>query len=520
MSEKNGPALEMTHIRKRLGNAPGIADFSLRLEKGKIHGVLGESRTGKTALARMLGGECAPESGDIQIESQDVDVRNPRIAAAWGIGCAGEESPYVAGLSVIDHLVLGSEFAPSGKLSKRAVRREGPELCERYGIPLDLPSLRAEEMTRADWLWAEILRMVLQEKDILVLDEPDAIFTQQEMDQLVSVLRKICEVGSAALLLSRRPETALACDQVTVLRPGAPAETYLTSEATPEDLAMLMRGEAEALPMEKKEVSLGAISLEVRRLTVHDRESAADPAHEMSFEVRAGEIVCLLGRPDHGWNALTAALLGAEEIAGGRIRLNGKDVSLASVEERIRAGVACLPRDARTWSAAGECTLEENLALPRYREFQESGWVKRRKRREAAGQILETGSGLVQVELDSLPDEIEEEALRLAVLLRETERKPALLIVEEPTRHVSEQAAARICESLFSVRANHRAVLVLTSQPEEALRLADRIFVVHEGEIMGEFDPAYTSERELGWYMSGQWQQQRYGGSAVEGEDE
>ena len=517
MSEKNGPALEMTHIRKRLGNAPGIADFSLRLEKGKIHGVLGESRTGKTALARMLGGECAPESGDIQIESQDVDVRNPRIAAAWGIGCAGEESPYVAGLSVIDHLVLGSEFAPSGKLSKRAVRREGPELCERYGIPLDLPSLRAEEMTRADWLWAEILRMVLQEKDILVLDEPDAVFTRQEMDRLTSALRSICQNGSAVLLFSRQPETVLrACEAVTVLCPGGPAETYLTSEATPEDLALLMRGEDAAARTEKKEVSLGGMALEARRLTVRDREGAADPARDLSFEIRGGEIVCLLGRPDHGWDAVAAALIGADETAAGRIKLEGKDVSRASVRERIDAGMAYLPWNVRELCAVSDLTLEENLALNCYREFQESGWVKRRARREKMGSLLES----IGNDLSAMPDKMEEEALYQAMLAKELERKPALLIVEEPTRHVSEQAAARICESLFSVRANHRAVLVLTSQPEEALRLADRIFVVHEGEIMGEFDPAYTSARELGWYMSGQWQQQRYGGSAVEGEDE
>lgn len=511
--------MEMLHISKRYGDSSGIADFSLRLEKGNIHGVLGESRTGKTTLARILNGICPPDEGTIQIEGNEALLKNPRTAAAWGIGCTEEESPYITGLSVFDHLALGSAFAPSGKISRRTVKKQAEEACGQYGIPLDI-SLRAEEMTRADWLWAEVLRMVMQEKDILVLDEPDAVFTQQEMDRLISVLRKICEAGSAALLLSRRPETALACDQVTILRPGAPAETYLTSEATPEDLTLLMRGENAPLPLEKKEVSLGAITLEVRRLTVHDRENAADPAHELSFEVRAGEIVCLLGRPDSGWDALTAALLGAEQMAGGRIRLNGKDVSVASVGERIRAGVACLPKNVRTWSAARECTLEENLALPRYREFQESGWVKRRKRRDAASQILETGSEPIQVELDSLPDEMEEEALRLAVLARETERKPSLLIVEEPTRHVSARTAEAIREHLLSVRANHRAALLLTSQTEEAMRLADRILVVYEGEIMGEFDPAYTSARELGWYMSGQWRQQRYGGGAIEGEDE
>ncbi|MBR3106256.1 MAG: ATP-binding cassette domain-containing protein [Clostridia bacterium] len=515
----NTLALEMLHISKRFSDSFGIADFNLRLEKGTIHGVLGERQSGKTVLARMLNGMCAPDSGSVLIEGEKVQLRNPRSAAVWGIGCAGEESPYVAGMSLIDHLLLGSEFAPSGKLHKRDVRKQAAEVCKRYEIPLDLSS-RADDMTRAEWLWVEVLRMILQEKDILVLDEPDAVFTRQEMDQLADVLRKVCKNGAAALLLSQCPETVLSvCGQVTVLRAGMPAETYLASEAEPEDFARLIRG-SEPVSAEKKEVSLGRMTLEVRRLTVRGEGNAADPAHELSFEVRAGEIVCLLGRPDHGWEALAAALIGAREPADGRIKLEGKDVTGASVQERLQAGVAYLPYNIRKLSAAGECTLEENLGLNRYREFQESGWVIRRRRRENAAHILETAGLSDQAAPDCLPDGMEEETLRLAMLSRELERKPPLLIVEEPTRHVSERTAEIIRERLFSVRANRRAVLLLTSQAEEAMRLADRILVMHEGEIMGEFDPAYSSVRELGWYMSGQWRQQRYGGRAIEGEDE
>ena len=510
----------MLHISKRYGDSFGIADFSLRLEKGKIHGVLGERRTGKTTLARMLDGLCAPDAGTIRIENEEIQLRNPRVAAAWGIGFAGKQSPYVAGMSLTDHLLLGSEFAPSGKLSRRGIRKQAEEIGKQYGIPLDL-TLRADEMTRADWLWAEILRMVLQERDILVLDEPETVFTQQEMDLLVSVLKAICRDKSAVLLLSRRPETVRnACEVVTILRPGMAAETYLTNAVSQEDLMFMMHSTDSLPSTERKEVSLGNIVLEVRRLTVHDSQSAADPAHELSFEVRAGEIVCLLGRPDHGWDALTDAMLGTREIAGGRIRLEGKDVSFASVRERLRAGIACLPRNVRQWSVVGEYTLEENLALNRYMDFQESGWMNRRKRRNEAIQILESESASIRADLDSFPDDIEDESLRLALLSRETERKSVLLMVEEPTIQVSERTGEAIRKRLLSVRANHRAVLLLTGDAEEAMGLADRILVVYEGEIMGEFDPVNTSVRELGWYMSGKWRQQRYGGSAIEGQEE
>ena len=525
MTERGGKtigdsALEMLHISKRIGDAAGIADFSLRLDKGCIHGVLGGHCAGKTTLCRILNGMCIPDSGSILIEGDEADLRTPRSAAAWGIGFAGEESPYVHGLDLIGHLMLGSEFAPGGRLRKRTVRRQAAELCEQYGIPLDLDS-RADEMNRAEWLWAEILRMVMQKRDILVLDEPDAIFTQQEMDALVSVLRKICGAGSAVLLFTHRPETVLsACEEATLLCPGRPAETYRTSEATAEDFACLMRGENVQQAPEKKEITVGGIVLEVRRLTVRDQDSADDPAHDVSFEVRSGEILCLLGRSDSGWDALSAALMGAKETVGGRVRLEGRDISHASVRERLLSGMAYVPRNIRELDTVESFTLEENLSLHGYRAFQESGWIKRRQRRNEAALILAASGVSGQADLDSYADELADESLWLAMLARELERRPALVIVEEPTRHTSERTAAFIQEQLLSVRANHRAVLLLTSQPEEAMGLSDRVLVLHEGEIMGEFDPANTSARELGWYMSGQWRQQRYGGAAIEGEDE
>lgn len=510
----------MLHIRKHLGDSAAIADFSLRLKKGSIHGVAGASGAGKTALARILSGQLPPDSGSIVIDGEEIPVRSPKTAAAWGIGIVGEESPYVPGLSLIDHLVLGSEFSPGGKLRMRAARKLAEELCERYGIPLETDQ-RADEMTRAEWLWAEVLRMVMQERDILVLDEPDAVLTRQEMDTLISVLRKICGSGSAALLFSRCPDTLLnACEEITLLTPGRPADTYLASEATAEDLIRLMRGENTPPPAEKKEITLGGIALEVRRLTVRREDGAVGPAHELSFEARSGEILCLLGRPDSGWDALGAALIGAKETIGGRIKLEEKDVSRASIRERLRAGMAYLPKNVRGLDTARDFTLEENLALHAYRAFQESGWIKRRQRSREASRILEASGAPGQVGLDSFPDELNDETLWLVMFSRELERRPALLIVEEPTRHVAERTAAFIQEQLLSVRANHRAVLLLTSQPEEAMKLSDRILVLHEGEIMGEFDPANTSARELGWYMSGQWRQQRYGGAAIEGEDE
>ncbi|MBR5109369.1 MAG: ATP-binding cassette domain-containing protein [Clostridia bacterium] len=482
--------------------------------------MLGEIGTGKTALFRMLGGFSTPDSGSIRIDGEEVRLFSPRVSAAWGIGCAGGESPYVAGLSLAEHLVLGSEYAPSGKLSKRKVLEQAAGICEKYHIPFDIAQ-GMDEIGCGDWLWFEILRMLLQQKDILVLDAPDDIFTQQQMDRLISVLQNICKAGNSVLILSRRPETVInACGQVTVLRPALPAETFSSAEIHAEDLYRIMDVEKDDWPIGKKEVSLGSIVLEARRLTVRGENDEKDPAHELSFEVRGGEILCLLGSIDYPWDVLAASLIGSKKQADGRIRLLGKDISHAPCGERIRAGIACLPKNIRENGFIDDFTLEENLALPQYRTFQESGWIKHRQRKKDTERILRASGASDLMALDSLPEETDDEALRLILLTRELERRPILLIVEAPACCAASKTAAFIREKLLSVRADHRAVLLMTSQPEEAMRLADRILVLHDGEIMGEFDPKYTSVRELGWYMGGQWRQQRYGGGAVEEEED
>ena len=307
-------------------------------------------------------------------------------------------------------------------------------------------------------------------------------------------------LGSAALILSRSMDTLQAvCDEVTPLPEVAPSKFIQT-------------------PV-KKEIAPGGIVLEARRFTVRDMESEADPAAGISFEVRAGEILCLLGRPDHGWDQVGAALMGTGSNVSGLVRLLGKEITHASARKRLAMGMAYLPKD---WTRLGMIegfTLEENLALERYREFREGGWIHRRLRRNEARKML-AESGLTDTAaLKDFPGDLEDEELFRLLLARALDRKPVLLIAEEPTRRASAETAAFIRETLFAHRANHRAALVLTSQPEEAMELADRILVLHDGEIMGEFDPAYTLTRELGWYMSGQWRQQRYGGSAIEGED-
>lgn len=510
----------MLHITKQFSDSPGIADFCLSLDKGNIHGVLGKRRSGKTTLTRMLGGLSIPDSGSIRIEGKEVLLRSPRASAVWGICCAGEESPQVAGLNLTEHLVLGSEYAPSGKINKREARKQAAEISQKYGIPYDAAQ-PMDEMNRGDWLWLEILRMVLQKKDILVLDEPDTVFTQQEMDRLVSVLQMLCKDGNSVIVFSRFPETIMnTCGQVTILRPGLPAENCLSAEKDTEYLYAAIQDEPDEQLTGKKEVSLGSIVLEARRLTVWDDDNAGYPAHELSFEVRGGEILCLLGRADYPWDTLAAAFMGTKKQADGRIRLMGKDISHTNPGERINAGIAYCPKNIRAYGFCDNLLLEENLILPQYKAYQESGWIKKRQRKKDTDRILRASGASDAADLDSLPNEINDDALRLILLTRELERRPLLLIAESPTCHTADITAASIQEKLLSVRTDHRAVLLLTSQPDEAMRLSDRIMVLHEGEIMGEFDPKYTSVRELGWYMTGQWRQQRYGGGAVEGEDD
>lgn len=492
--------MELLHISKHCKDTEPLRDFTLQVKKGEIHGVLGDRQSGKTTIANILLGLCQPDSGSIMIDGEAIRLGNPRTAAAWGVGGAGETSPYVAGLDVTAHLLLGAEFAPCGRMNRKTAKNRAHALCGQYGIPLDLEELRAEDMTRAEWLWAEILRMVLQEKDMLVLDEPDTVFTSQEMETLSAVLRKLTEDGNSVLLLSRKPETVQAmCDQVTVLG-GGPAPRALA----------------------KKDISLSGIALETRNLSIWDEISGIPAAKDLSFEARSGEILCLLSASQTGWDAFTAVLTGEKPPVKGRIRLNGKEINRLSVRERIRAGLCVLPRDAARFGIVGGLTMEENLALYRYREdgFQDGGWVKTNHRRNYARGVLEK-AGLLEGENEKqYPEELSHDELLRAVLARELDRNPCVLVLQEPTRHMSADMYADFWSQVLSFRAARHAVLLLTDQPEEAMRFADRILVLFEGEIMGEFDPQYTAEQELGWYMRGLRRQHRYGGQAVEGEDE
>ena len=509
----------MLHIFKRMDTKEEIRDFSLRLLKGDIHGLLGDRQTGKTLIAQMLSGQKKPDQGEIRLDQERARLNRPRDAAVWGIGVADGLNAYVSGFDLMDHLLLGAEYAPSGKIRKKKVRLQAKEIIQDFGLPFDLDAL-PEEMTQNQWLWAQILRFILQEKDVLILDEPDRVLSSLELKELNAVLLRLSQAGVTTLVLSQSPETVLAlCDGVTVLRKNARPVSFSTEEITSEQLKAEMG--VLALP-QKKEVTLGSVALEVRQLTALEADEKTECCSRLSFEARTGEIMCLLGRSPQGWDALLQALTGARRAFSGRIRMDGKEITVLSPWEFKKAGIAWVSREASKTEAIADLTVEENLLLDRYAfsGFQEGGWLLSRRRRENALDILERHALFKGVWPRQYPDDLTQGTLRLLLLNREMENKPSLLIVDSPYYGMNPKEAEAMREQLFLARASRCAVLILTNEVQDALELADRIMVLHRGEAVGEFLREDTFASELGLYMNGQRRQHRFGGMTAEGEDE
>ena len=492
--------MELKGISVSFSGARALDGASLSLRKGEIHAVLGENGAGKTTLARVMAGLCPPDQGEILFDGQDVTGYSPVQAIRLGIGMAFGLWGQIDGFSVLEHLYLANR---SG-LSKRALRAKAEELGEKYHISLDLKSpmgdLLPDQRLRAD-----ILRMLLADCEVLIFDEPDVLLSLLEMDALRSLWQTFKNEGKTVVFFTRRVDSALTADRCTVLRGGVTAEPLETAACEKETLLRMMAGKKEALPLERRDISVGGMMLEIRDLTVRKERKGPAVLRRASLEARSAEITAVLGLPGDELPLLAEAIAGLVPVSGGRIRLRGQEINALSSRERARAGIGYLPGPEAAYGIAEGFSLAENAVLRRYREgmFQESGLLKRGDIRRHAeklqddvgiGQEIRTGDSIAW-----LP----EGEVRLLALEREIERNGDILMAVEPAQGMSNSVALAIHERLLSVRDNRRAVLFLTTDVEEALQIADRIIVLCQGETVGEFLPAFTTARELGLYRSG-----------------
>ena len=498
--------IEMNHIRKEVPGIVANDDITLQLKKGEIHALLGENGAGKSTLMSVLFGLYQPEAGTIKKDGVEVKINNPNDATALGIGMVHQHFKLIEVFTVLDNIILGAETTDKlGFLKKKEAREKVMALSEKYGLKVNVDA-KVEDITVGMQQRVEILKMLYRDNDILIFDEPTAVLTPQEIDELMEIMRGFAREGKSILFITHKLNEIMAVsDRVTVLRKGKYVGTVNTKDTNKQELSNMMVGRPVQLEIHKDEAHPTDTVLKVEGLSVPSKIHKNDAVKNVSFEVRKGEIVCIAGIDGNGQTELVHGLTGLEKTSSGRIELLGNDISHASIRKRAQAGMSHIPEDRHKHGLVLAYTLEQNLVLQRYKEekFQHMGFIKFDEVRSYAEKLIDefdvrSGQGPVTVARSMSGGNQQK-----AIIARELDRDEPLIVAVQPTRGLDVGAIERIHAELVEERDKGKAILLISLELDEVLGLSDRILVMYEGEIVGELNPKETTPEELGLYMSG-----------------
>ena len=495
--------IEMLHITKEFPGIKANDDITLQLKKGEIHALLGENGAGKSTLMSVLFGLYQPEKGIIKKDGKEVKINNPNDATALHIGMVHQHFKLIDVFSVLDNIILGAEDTKMGFLQKKEARKKVQALSERYGLKVDLDA-KIENITVGMQQRVEILKMLYRDNEVLIFDEPTAVLTPQEIDELMQIMKGLAAEGKSILFISHKLNEIMAVsDRVTVLRKGKYIGTVNTAETSKEELSRMMVGRPVQLVVEKQPAQPSEVVLKVENLCVNSKLYKREAVKNVSFEVRRGEIVCIAGIDGNGQTELVHALTGLEKVSSGKITLCGRDITHASIRQRSETGMSHIPEDRHKHGLVLDYTLEQNMVLQKYHEprFQSHGFIRFDAVREYAEELIEqydvrSGQGAI-TKARSMSGGNQQKA----IVAREIDRDLPLIIAVQPTRGLDVGAIEYIHRQLVKQRDEGKAVLLVSLELDEVLSLSDHMFVIHKGEIVGDMDSA-TAE-ELGLYMAG-----------------
>lgn len=497
----------MLNITKRFPGIVANDNISLQLKNGEIHALLGENGAGKSTLMSVLFGLYQPEEGLIRKNGEEVEIGDPNDANRLGIGMVHQHFKLVECFTVLDNIIMGVESVNRlGFLQKKQARDKVVALSEKYGLHVD-PDARIEDITVGMQQRTEILKMLYRENEILIFDEPTAVLTPQEIDELMDIMRHLSAEGKSILFISHKLDEIMAVsDRCTVLRKGKYVGTVNTKDTSIEELSSMMVGRDVNFHVQKNQSKPGDVILQVKDMTVASKSHKNNAVKHVSFNVRGGEIVCIAGIDGNGQTELVYGLTGLEPLTSGSISLTGNDISRVSIRKRNVMGMSHIPEDRQKYGLVLDYSLEENLVLQRYFEPEftdKAGFLKKDNIRKYAERLIEqydirSGQGPV-TRARSMSGGNQQKA----IVAREIDRDPELLVAVQPTRGLDVGAIEYIHKQLIAQRDEGKAVLLISLELDEVMDVPDRILVMHKGEIVGEFDPKCTTEEELGLYMAG-----------------
>ena len=500
-------AVEMLHITKRFPGIIANDDITLQLKKGEIHALLGENGAGKSTLMSVLFGLYQPEEGEIHMNGKKVEIRDPNDANDLGIGMVHQHFKLVECFTVLDNIIMGVEPTDKfGFLQKQEAREKVMALSEKYGLHVD-PDAVIEDITVGMQQRTEILKMLYRENDVLIFDEPTAVLTPQEIDELMQIMKNLAAEGKSILFISHKlAEIMAVADRCSVLRKGKYIGTVNTKDVTAQELSRMMVGRDVKFAVDKDEAKPGNVILDVRNMSVASKRSSEDAVKNVSFQVRAGEIVCIAGIDGNGQTELVYGITGLEPVKSGKLTLHGKDITKMPIRKRNLAGMSHIPEDRHKHGLVLDYTLEDNIVLQRYFESEftnKAGFLKRKNIRAYAERLIEkfdvrSGQGPITIARAMSGGNQQK-----AIIAREIDKNPELLVAVQPTRGLDVGAIEYIHSQLVAQRDAGKAVLLVSLELDEVMNVPDRILVMYEGEIVGEFDPKQVTVEELGLYMAG-----------------
>ena len=495
--------LEVRNIKKAFGDCVANEDVSLSVKKGTIHAIVGENGAGKSTAMKIVYGFYNADSGEIHLDGGRVNIRNPHDAIALGIGMVHQHFMLVDTMTVAENIVLGAETGSAANLDLEKANREIKELSDELKLEIN-PRAVIEDLSVGQQQRVELLKALYRNAELLILDEPTAVLSPQEVEEFFGILRRMKEQGKTIIIITHKLDEVLAIsDEVTVMRDGKTVGNVKTAETSAKDLARMIVGRDVLLRVEKTDATPAATVLEVKDLKVRGKHGLA--VDGVSFEVKSGEIVGIAGIEGNGQTELIEALSGLAKAASGRVEFDGRDVTNHSARDLKELGIAHIPEDRQKRGLLLHSDLAENAILGvHYRPpvaatggFMNSAAINKR-----VGEIIER--------FDVRPPDPTLTAKSLSggnqqklIIGREFELKPKLLLVSQPTRGVDIGAIEFIHRKLIALRDAGSAVLLVSAELEEVTALADRLLVLREGKIAGEVDPKTTSTEDIGLLMTG-----------------
>lgn len=504
--------VEMLNITKEFPGIKANDDITLQLRRGEIHALLGENGAGKSTLMSVLFGLYQPEQGIIKKDGKEVKITSPNDATALGIGMVHQHFKLVECFTVLDNIILGAETTKLGFIKKKEARARVIELSERYGLNVD-PDATIDEITVGMQQRTEILKMLYRDNEILIFDEPTAVLTPQEIDELMEIMRNLAAEGKSILFITHKLNEIMAvADRCSVLRKGKYIGTVDVKNTTKEELSEMMVGRPVQLKTDKADASPQDVVLKVENISVQSKTHKKYAVNDVSFEVRAGEIVCIAGIDGNGQTELIHALTGLDKPNAGRVIFNGEDISHKNIRYKNSHGMSHIPEDRHKHGLVLDYSLEQNMVLQRYweKDFQKAGFIKFKEVRKYSDYLIDkfdvrSGQGSV-TSARSMSGGNQQKA----IVARELDRNHKLLVAVQPTRGLDVGAIEYIHNEIVRDRDNGAAVLLVSLELDEVMNLSDRILVMYEGEIVAELDPKETNVQELGLYMAGAQRQERF----------